>query len=305
MSAWSRILVVPDPKADTQPALERAVLLARAAGARLDLMACDYDDHLAGKRFGDSAEFVSAREALGAASLRWLDGLAAPLRESGLTVECHAVFAHPLCQAIMDMADNLMPDLIVKDTHYHAPIKRALFSNTDWELIRLCRHSLLLVKPHAWAAPLQVMAAVDPLHDADEAAALDHAILAHAGAIAELIESRIHAVHTYTAVVPTAVSGYGSPAVLDVEDYRRQIEQYHRTAVEKLLAGHAVDSARVEAGIAHRTLVEIAREIEAGLVIVGAVSRAGLKRRFIGHTARHMLERLPCDLLIVKGPDFT
>ena len=302
MIEWSRILAVPDPRADTQPALERAAVLAGAAGAHLDLMACDYEDHLAGKRFGDALEFARAREAISTASLHGLESLAAPLRQSGLSVSCHAVFAHPLHQAIIDMADALKPDLVVKDTHYHAPIMRALFSNTDWELIRLCRHSLLLVKPHEWPRPLPIMAAVDPLHDADEAAALDHAILEHAGAVSRLVDSRVHAVHSYTSVVPTAVSGYGSPAVVDVEQYRQQIGQYHRAAFEQLLSDYRVDAVRLEEGIARNTLVEIACEIEAGLVVVGAASRSGLTRRFIGHTARHMLERLPCDLMIVKAP---
>ena len=90
-----------------------------------------------------------------------------------------------------------------------------------------------------------------------------------------------------------------------MEEYRHQIEQYHRAAFEQLLSDYKVESAHFEEGIARNTLIEIAREIDAGLVVVGAASRAGLKRRFIGHTARHMLERLHCDLLIVKASGFT
>jgi len=37
---------------------------------------------------------------------------------------------------------------------------------------------------------------------------------------------------------------------------------------------------------------------------MGAISRSGLKRIFIGSTAEDVLERLPCDALIVKPPDF-
>ena len=37
---------------------------------------------------------------------------------------------------------------------------------------------------------------------------------------------------------------------------------------------------------------------------MGAVSRRGLKRLFLGNTADDVLDKLPCDLFIVKPADF-
>ena len=37
---------------------------------------------------------------------------------------------------------------------------------------------------------------------------------------------------------------------------------------------------------------------------MGAVSRSGLQRIFIGSTAERVLDRLPCDLIVVKRPGF-
>lgn len=37
---------------------------------------------------------------------------------------------------------------------------------------------------------------------------------------------------------------------------------------------------------------------------MGAVSRRGLKRLFLGNTAEEVLDSLPCDLLIVKPAGF-
>jgi hypothetical protein len=37
---------------------------------------------------------------------------------------------------------------------------------------------------------------------------------------------------------------------------------------------------------------------------MGAVSRSGLKRVFIGNTAERALNELPCDVLVVKPPGF-
>ena len=44
--------------------------------------------------------------------------------------------------------------------------------------------------------------------------------------------------------------------------------------------------------------------MRAQLVVMGAVSRSGLKRVFIGNTAERVLHDLPCDVLVVKPPRF-
>ncbi len=41
--------------------------------------------------------------------------------------------------------------------------------------------------------------------------------------------------------------------------------------------------------------------LPADLVVMGAVSRSGIQRLFIGSTAEEVLDRLPCDVLIVKA----
>ena len=48
---------------------------------------------------------------------------------------------------------------------------------------------------------------------------------------------------------------------------------------------------------------QLAADVEADVVVMGAVSRNRWKRLFIGATAERTLEHLPCDLLIVK-PDW-
>ena len=44
----------------------------------------------------------------------------------------------------------------------------------------------------------------------------------------------------------------------------------------------------------------LARKLGADLVVMGAVSRSGIKRVFIGNTAERVLDDLPCDVLVVK-----
>jgi universal stress protein E len=49
---------------------------------------------------------------------------------------------------------------------------------------------------------------------------------------------------------------------------------------------------------------QAARRTRSDIVVMGAVSRSGLKRLIIGNTAERLLGELPCDLLIVKPASF-
>jgi nucleotide-binding universal stress UspA family protein len=66
-----------------------------------------------------------------------------------------------------------------------------------------------------------------------------------------------------------------------------------RPAARHVLAYHANDA-----------IPAVARKIDCSLVVMGALSRSGLKRLIVGNTAERLAAELPCDLLIVKPPGF-
>ena len=48
----------------------------------------------------------------------------------------------------------------------------------------------------------------------------------------------------------------------------------------------------------------VAKKVGADVLVMGAVSRSGLQRLFIGNIAEQVLDSLPCDVLIVKPANF-
>jgi universal stress protein E len=56
--------------------------------------------------------------------------------------------------------------------------------------------------------------------------------------------------------------------------------------------------------MAAECLPRLAAEWHADIVVMGAIARSGLRRVLIGSTAERVLESLPCDVLVVKPPDF-
>jgi len=308
MPAQQRILVVVDPTASFHPAIERAAWLARAMPSVLELFICDYASQLANTRASAAPAIAEARAALLARHKARLEQLAGPLAAEGLTVTVDSRWDYPLHDGIVRKALDFGADLVVKDTHFHSVLKRSIFSNTDWSLIRNCPSPLLLVKPRPPGQPPCVVAAVDPLHERDKPAELDHKILTVAGDLAKALRGDVHVFHAFDIAAALAVStdSMTMPIALPVREFTDAMRVEHTDAVNKLCAQHAIPAERIHIhqGGTRELLMTLTDQLRADLVIMGAVSRSGLKGLFLGNTAEDVLDRLHCDLLIVKPDGF-
>jgi universal stress protein E len=306
MSAISvkNILVIVDPTATSHPAIAKASVLAQHFGSRLELFVCDYRSGL------EAPSAAGARATLVAHRYEFLESLAAPLRKAGITVAVDACFASPLHEAILRKVRSSHADLIVKDTHYHSLMRRTLVTNTDWHLLRGCPVPLLLVKPAQWNQKLCTLAAIDPGHHADVPAALDSHICEWSVLLANALHGAAHAVHIYfpNALLLSSVAG-NLPLTVSVGMETQLIEEERRARLEKVQAitlpvGIKAEHLHLELGTPSGLLAEAAERLHADILVMGAVSRSGLKRLFIGSTAEHTLDHIPCDLLVLKPLDF-
>ena len=77
-------------------------------------------------------------------------------------------------------------------------------------------------------------------------------------------------------------------------------------AVEKLCKTYGVpaDRTHIHQGGTRQLLLTLTEQLRADAVVMGAISRSGLKGLFLGNTAEDVLDRLHCDLIIVKPEGF-
>ena len=310
MQRLDRILAVIDPTVDVQVAAMKAVRLARASGASLELFACDFDPALSGAPFFDTDELRRMREEFIAERAEYLESLAEELRQTGLEVVTHVHWDNPLHEGILRRVREFTPDLIVKDTHYHSPLRRALFTNTDWQLIRTCPVPLLLARQTDWPARPLVLAALDPDRHHDKPAALDGDILDAAKLLARALGGTVEAVHAFfPAALLAATSGMaGAPIAADMTltdllDTERQRVTADVREVARA-AGLEPAAVRVLQGSAAELLPRHAEAAKAAIMVMGGVARGRVRELFVGSTAERVLDRLPCDVLVVKPADF-
>lgn len=306
MNPIRNILVIVDPTAEEHPAIRKGALLAEKLNARLELFVCETK---ASRQVGLAKHARNNSKDLPVVNVRAkLEELADPLRNRGLDVTTATEIGDPLYAALTERTKRTTADLVIKDTHHHSLVKRTFLTNTDWHLIRTCPVPLLLTKATSWPVIPRVFAAVDPGHANDKPAALDYRILDYASLLSKKLDGELHVVHAYLPAAIVAGAIGSSPEIgltICAEDLAVE-EQQMRRRVEELVAEYRVESANVhlEVGGPADAIPLLAGALQATIMTMGALSRSGVERAFIGSTAEGVLEQLPCDALIVKPPDF-
>lgn len=292
MFELSRILVVIEPDATEQPALASATHLAKFADAEVELFVSDFSTYLEDGYYFDPPRAQELRREHGERHLATLETLAAPLRANGLEVSCSTAWGNPPYEEVIKRVQEFKPDLVIKSTRRHGKLSRALLANDDWELIRYCPVPLLLAKGQAWKSPTVLVAAVDPDHSHDKPAALDHKILAIAAECERLSGGTLHVFHSTH--LPPLSGLYPIHSDFQVDQDR----------LAKLAADYGVapgnchlSEAEIPVGLA-----SLCAQVQASMVLMGAVSRSRLDRMLIGNTAERVLDHLECDVMVVK-PD--
>ncbi len=307
MTQFSRILCVVDPTQPVQPAMTRAAWLAKRSGATIDLLICYYHEYLSGERFLDSASLNEERDEIIEGYKEKLETMAEPLRDDGLTITTTAVWDHPLHEGIVRQASELEADVVFKDTHHHSALSRTLFTNTDWNLIRTCPVPLWLVTPRDVGPEPNIVAAIDPMNEHDKPAALDDQIMTISNNLTANVNGVVHAFHTFDPriAISTATGNAYIPVSLPIHEIEAEVREKHQGRFTEITNYYGIpdDRAHLVAGLTHEELPALAKELDAAVVVMGAVARNRLKRLFIGATAERTLGHLPCDLLVIK-PDW-
>ena len=283
----------------------RATWLARLMNCDLELLLCDPTTSFLSEIFIISSEVRDLAEDIEEAQTKALLDLAKSAESSGLRVTTHTSHERPVADAVISRAMELDPMFVVKGTHYHSPAERATFADTDWQLMKKLDFPLWFVKPVAWKDEPLIVAAVDPTHEKDREARLDRLIVETARSLATACNGRVELVHTYQRLVEIGSRAMKTfkPVKLPIDELDRKIRDEHRKALDAFATETGVPEENVHQlpGRAHELLPTFARTHGASLMVMGALSRGGVTRRYIGNTAARVLDHLPCDILVVRA----
>jgi universal stress protein E len=292
-----RILAVVDPTAgDAQPGVDKAVRLAAASGAALELYICDVEqdipDSWAGRgRFGEYREIRRQRY------LTELNAMAARIRAGGQAVTVACEWHAPLEEGIGHHVIRGRPDLVVKSTSRHAVETRVALTRTDWNLIRQIPASLLLVGPRPWQPLPRIAVAVDPGQSVEHPAYLDETLVEEGLELAGILAGSLEIYHVLQN--PPHLPGEPVPPV-----EKENAHAHARLVAHRLARRAGAATVRIAEGRATEGLARLVADHAPDVLVMGAVARPRWVHSAASGTAAQMLERITCDLLVVKPPGF-
>jgi len=304
MDKYRRILVVIDPTKEEQPALTRAVRIARQEEhVKLKLLLSIYDLSYEMTSMLSSREREAMRSGVIAQRTEWMEAYAKPYVDEGIDIELKVVWHNRPFESIVHEVLEYGHDLVVKGTHQHPKLRSVIFTPTDWHLLRKCPTPVLLVREEEWPEAGNILVALnmsgeDPKHDE-----LNERLIQEAKDLARLINGTLHLVNAYPA---TPVNIAIEIPEFDPQSYNEAMRQHHQQMMDKLVSRHHLEGqyTHIVQGLPEDVIPLVAEEISAELVILGTVGRSGITAALIGNTAEHVIDQLDCDLLAIKPADF-
>ncbi|QFU22807.1 universal stress protein UspE [Shewanella eurypsychrophilus] len=301
MKELKKLLVVIDPTSDVQPALARAIELASPTNASITVFLSIFDFSYEMTSILSGHEREAMRQGVIAQRQAWLAELLEGYANDSISIESDVIWHNRPFESIIQHAIAGNFDIIVKGTHLHDKLKSVIFTPTDWHLMRKAPVPVLLVKDHDWPVAGKILCAINVGSEDDDHQTLNGKIIEHAKVLAEQFDAQVHLVNGYPG---TPVNLAIELPDFDAHTYGETIRMQHEQRVCYLANGYGISSdfCHVKEGLPEDVIPEIARQLDAELVILGTVGRTGFSAALIGNTAEHVIDSINCDLLAIK-PD--
>lgn len=307
MTSKKPLLVVAEFDNNPNNTVDRAIQIAKLLGCDLDILLCEPSDGalIGGFSVFDEAQII--RQHIRQMQEDFVDELAECARNAGITVSTAILEQRPVGDGILARAQEIDACIVMKGTQFHSKAERSILVDTDWQLMRTCPYPLWLVKRAEIRENLLIVAAVDPTHAHDKPAALDQVIVDSAKVLAGQADGELHLFHSYErlAGIGAAANRSLKATKLPIDEIDQRIRKDHRRALDKLAEKNGIGAANTHQlpGRTRELLPTFVRGRKVDLVVMGALSRWGIKRMIIGSTAERVLDHLPCDVLIVRDND--
>ncbi|MCY9871208.1 universal stress protein UspE, partial [Vibrio barjaei] len=162
MSIYSKILVVANLNSDEQPALARAVQLAKKSKSRshISFFLSIYDFSYDMTSMLSHEERDAMRRGVIQQREEWMRNVAKPFIDDSFDFDVKVVWHNRPYVAIVEEVFEGKHDIVIKATRKHDILESVIFTPTDWHLLRKCPVPVLLVKNSDWPEHANIIASV-------------------------------------------------------------------------------------------------------------------------------------------------
>jgi universal stress protein E len=286
MEKLTSILVVLDRGAGDLPLLTKAMILARAFGARLELFACDAEHEYSLRHSYDSHGLEAAREGRATQLRQYLQTLGERVTAEKLAVAIDVASESPLYEGIVHKVIASHPDLVMKSAMHDPSSRHSILGANDWQLVRTCPAPLMFGRGRAWRVLPRFAAAVD---------------------VSEAETPGLGALILRTA----ALLGAGCRAALEVlfgerSEVSERDREVHSSTLRRLAGDVRLDAHRIRSliGDPAMTLATSAAEQRYDVLVLGALTHRAPHTPLVGTLTRKLMETLDSDFILIRPETF-
>lgn len=320
MQRFKKILCVLEGGDTSQPALARAVALAQNNQASLAVVGVIPRVSFGVAMPGGAGMFRDIQGAMVSEQQAQLEALVEPYRQQ-LEISFKVLLGTSFLEVIREVlrSDH---DLVIKCPESPDWLDR-LFTGDDMHLLRKCPCPVWLVSPRGGGETCtRILAAVDvddnyPPAELGARQALNTSIMEMAGSLAVSEFAELHVVHTWTAIGESVMrnGAFLNHTEEEVNAYVDEVRGAHAGRLDELmdemgakLGTDALDYLKPQVhllpGSPRKEIPELARHLQVDCIVMGTVSRTGVRGFIMGNTAETILEQIDCSVLALKPPGF-
>ena len=280
------LFVIIDPTKEHQHALAHAAEIANIAGGHIHAFCAVYEDDLSGYTSRRDAKYKIKHLAM-----EKVDDMIKPLVNDQVTVAREVIWNNHWYQAAVHACARVGADYMVKCTDTHKKALTLLKKRSDFYLLRHISCPILLVHTVESRRYQRVLAAV-AIEDSDDAHdRLNNLVISEARRICRITGGELHVLATHK----------DRPNFFKLLRFRSGADD-KKPPGEQLISSHfgiEPDKVHLASGPAKQVIVEGAMQIDAQLLVLGTVARAGVSGAVLGNTCEKVVDQLTIDILTV------
>lgn len=274
LGRFERFVVASDGSEFSAAAVREAISMARKCGAELHVMSLV----ATGVEHEGLGETILKQEL--EAAQEHLDQVKAQATEAGIACETHLIHGQNVQQEIVDLAERTKADFIIMGRRGRRGLARMMLGHATAHVIGLARTNILVVPRAAHIEGRHIVVGTDGSRFADAAAVT-------ATNLAQFCNAKV-------TVISVTTPSHGP-------ERRAEAQTAVDLAVTHMKSKGVDAEGLVLEGQPAMTIVEVARERNADLIVTGSHGRGALERVLLGSTSERILSETPCAVLVVKG----
>ena len=310
MKRFKNILLVADFDVNQQMAVDRAVWLATQNEARLTVLTVVKELPLTECLSPTVIQSVELHALMINDRRDKADALADAVSLHGVEARSQIAIGTPFLEIIRQVLRD-KHDLVILAAEGKSGVKERLFGSTSMHLMRKCPCPVWVIKPTSREKQMRILAAVDTTSAVPdcERESLNPLILQLASSLAQMEGSELHVVQVWSVFAETYLSVRAQIEESIIRKLREETKPQYSRKLASLLSGVDLSGVNVHQHLPRaddisRAIVELAKQLNIDLLVMGTVCRTGLSGFFIGNTAEQVLSKVNCSVLTVKPEGF-